>query len=459
MRWLRDQVASIFSPSDPNFIYHSSSVAKSAIRFDLGAKRPVFPVSGKDAVIPPPGEVLSRDPVVLGEYWWPRDIEEELYSPLKSFVFDPPAQEHLQPLVASSSGSNAVVNTATTANQPTLPNEPALLARILPRGAIGPGDNFRSLLSRSVSSRKSRRQSPRHRHCWGKAPASPPNLSQKEGRPPQVPLGNQSRGTQEPLTRLPILDRIDHGQPVNSATPGHRNKGKRVPSDPYLLLSTTRSIVVTVVLWNPLCEAGSVTEVTLLPQALAIPLTSCISTTVIVTTRAQLLLFPRNLLSLFSWFLLIDSRTEKPVPCPSSYKAWVENTHKIPRRHFHSITPVPTNQPAYPPQCRKIYLSITSESINDYFDYIKYLCKWQEECDWRNIMAFDGVLRRKFSEYTLITFGDYKAPELRRFKARSLNKPLTLVGYPSQPSLSKQPKQASVSSQPRDSKSQSKAKP
>ncbi|EGG02792.1 uncharacterized protein MELLADRAFT_66093 [Melampsora larici-populina 98AG31] len=526
MCWLRDQVASFFSPSDPNFIYHFSAVARNAIQFDLGAKRPVYAISGKEAIIPPPGETLSCDPVVLDPSWWPRDLESELYSAPKSFVFHPPASKEDNLAIASGSGSNPIINTGEAFDRkPSVFLEPPLLEQILPRGTIGPEDcSLKSLSSHSVSSRRSRHRSPRRRHSRGKASAAPPNLSHRERRPPLGPSKDQGR--EDKFHQESILERV-HSQPQSRPTLTYREnkgKGRERPLSPPVLhertshcrrsntppsppesqkrrqdpssspssrSSSSRSSYDSRDQASDHSRARSASPVAR-ESALALLLVpieklknrkASAMSLIIQSMVREYSQHSKKALSLY------NTGPNKPPGFPSSMsKDLLEYKYIEIEKLFGEMSSKPSSETfifskkskgldirgVVDPReienmsdflqildiLRDAYhaaFSPASDSIDDYFDYIKSLCNWQEECDWRNVMEFDSVLRRKFSEYTWITFGDYKAPELRRLEARSLNKPATLPDYVPQASSSKKPKHP-ASSQVRPSKEQPKSK-
>ncbi|EGG11694.1 uncharacterized protein MELLADRAFT_90918 [Melampsora larici-populina 98AG31] len=62
MRQFRNVIAGVFSPSDPNFIFHFSNIARIAIGIDEAAGRLAYHIGGAP---PPPGKALSCLPVVL----------------------------------------------------------------------------------------------------------------------------------------------------------------------------------------------------------------------------------------------------------------------------------------------------------------------------------------------------------------------------------------------------------
>ncbi|EGF98383.1 uncharacterized protein MELLADRAFT_113603 [Melampsora larici-populina 98AG31] len=483
-----------------------SSVARNAIQFDVGAKRPVYTISGREAIMPPPGEALSCEPVVLDPSWWPRDLESELYSAPKSFVFQPPNSKEDNLVVASGSGLNAVINTAEAFDRkPSVFLEPPLLERILPRGTIGPED---------ISLKRSR----------GKASAAPPNLSHRERIPPLDLSKNQGREENlhqdsileriysRPLSRPPLTRHQEKGKgrerppspPVLHERSSHRRRSNTPPSppesrkrrrdpssSPSSRSSSSRSSYDShdqasdhsrTRTTSPVARESALALLSVPIEKLKNRKASAMSL-IIQSMVREYSQHSKKALSLY------NTGPNKPPGFPSSMsKDLLEYKYIEIEKLFGEMSSKPSSETfifskkskgldirgVVDPReienmsdflqildiLRDAYhaaFSPASDSIDDYFDYIKSLCNWQEECDWRNVMEFDGVLRRKFSEYTWITFGDYKAPELRRLEARSLNQPATLPEYVPQASSSKKSKQP-ASSQARPSKEQPKSK-
>ncbi|EGG05973.1 uncharacterized protein MELLADRAFT_63632 [Melampsora larici-populina 98AG31] len=193
---LRNTVAHYFLVSNPNFIYHFSTIARITIGLDKAAGRLVYQIGG---VYPPPGEALSCTPVVLDvSYQLPHDGISLYQMPPDLFETNGGARIGTPPLPPSqptASGSRPTGSYSQRSHSAARKSRwPIPLAdRIGPRRSRSPRDFQRSppcCLFRSSPNRVGR-----SRGCSSERPLNPPQT------------GGESRhfcNYEKPIQRAPL---------------------------------------------------------------------------------------------------------------------------------------------------------------------------------------------------------------------------------------------------------------